>query len=135
MSKKILVPKQAVKIAKTLIQDEFKEHLIAIYLNSYNKIIKTKLISLGSMTASIVHPREIFRPSLVNRATAVIILHNHPSGELNPSFADEQITKLLMVAGQILGIKLIDHIIFNSNGEFYSFWEEDNCFSLENNLQ
>lgn len=59
------------------------------------------------MTASILRPREVFRPSLVNRVTAVIILHNHPSGEIEPFNADEQSAKLLLVAGEILGIKLI----------------------------
>lgn len=73
------------------------------------------------MTDNIVHPREIFRPSLVNSACAIIILHNHPSGDITPSKDDKEITNQLMLAGKILGIELLDHIIFNAESEFYSF--------------
>ena len=112
MSKKINNSQDAVKIARGLVKDYFKEHLIAIYLNARNVLIKAEVVSVGSMTANIVHPREVFRPALINRAYGLILLHNHPSGELEPSEADRQITIQLVFGGELLGVHVVDHVIF-----------------------
>jgi len=106
-------PDKAVKIAKTLITDWSKEHCIGLYLNARNNVEKAELISLGTVNTNIIHPRETFRPALLNSACGVILLHNHPSGDVDPSEDDLKITKRLKEAGKILGIDLIDHIIFS----------------------
>ena len=106
-------PSKAVKIARTLITDWKKEHCIGIYLNARMRVEKAELVSLGSVNASLVHPRETFKPALINSATGVIVLHNHPGGDLEPSEDDLEVTKRLKKAGEILGIDLLDHIIFS----------------------
>lgn len=93
-----------------------KEHLRGVYLNSHYKVIHDEIISIGTIDANIIHPREVFRPALEYAAAAVILVHNHPSGSLEPSEADIIITQQLAQAGQLLGIDLIDHVIVSSQG-------------------
>jgi len=93
-----------------------KEHLRGLYLNNHYRLIHDEVISIGSVTANIVHPREVFRPALEYAASAVVIAHNHPSGILTPSKEDVQITKQLVKAGSVLGIDLLDHIIITNKG-------------------
>ncbi|MFA5986453.1 MAG: DNA repair protein RadC [Parcubacteria group bacterium] len=88
-----------------------KEHFRGIYLNSHFKVIHDETISVGSLTANVVHPREVFKPAIEYSAAAVIVAHNHPSGDPTPSESDIAITKQLVEAGKILGIELLDHII------------------------
>lgn len=88
-----------------------KEHLRGLYLNGHYKVVRDEVISIGTIDANLVHPREVFRPALEHAAAAVILVHNHPSGELTPSAADIQVTEQLIAAGAILGIDLVDHII------------------------
>jgi len=92
-----------------------KEHLRGIYFNSHYKIIHDEVISVGSLTANIVHPREVFRPAIEYNAAALIIAHNHPSGSSKPTESDIEITKQLIESGKILGIELLDHIIIGKN--------------------
>lgn len=93
-----------------------KEHLRGIYLNSHYKVIHDEIISIGTIDANIIHPREVFRPALEYAAAAVILVHNHPSGNLEPSAADIAITQQLIDAGKLLGLDLIDHVIVSSKG-------------------
>lgn len=88
-----------------------KEHLRGIYLNAHYKVIHNETISIGTVDASIIHPREVFKPALEYSAAAVVLVHNHPSGNVDPSDADVSITKQLISAGKLLGIELIDHVI------------------------
>jgi len=88
-----------------------KEHLRGLYLNNHYKVIHDEVISIGTLDANIVHPREVFRPALEYAASAVILVHNHPSGECTPSGADIAITEQLIKAGSLIGIELIDHIV------------------------
>lgn len=88
-----------------------KEHLRGLYLNSHNKIIRDEVISIGTINSSIIHPREVFRPAIECNAAAVVLAHNHPSGESSPSAEDIDITNQLIDAGKILGITVLDHII------------------------
>lgn len=92
-----------------------KEQLRGLYLNSHYQVIYDEVISIGSMTANIAHPREVFKPALEYSAVAVIIVHNHPSGIVTPSKADIEITTQLSKAGKILGVNLLDHIIVTGN--------------------
>ena len=88
-----------------------KEQLRGLYLNSRYQVIHDEVISVGSLTANIVHPREVFRPAIEHSAVAVIIAHNHPSDTLEPTSADLEITNQLRAAGEIMGIQLLDHLI------------------------
>jgi DNA repair protein RadC len=88
-----------------------KEQLRGLYLSSRYEVIHDELISVGSLTANIVHPREVFAPALEHGAVAVLIAHNHPSGDSEPTDADRQVTSQLAAAGKILGVDLLDHLV------------------------
>jgi len=100
-----------------------KEEFRIILLNSKYKKVDIKTISVGSLNASIVHPREVFREAILAAACAIILVHNHPSGDPSPSKEDSFITKRLCDAGDLLGIAVLDHIIVGSN-DYYSFKEK-----------
>lgn len=93
-----------------------REHFVCIYLNARQQFISKEVISVGTLDASIVHPREVFAPGLLVHAASVIVGHNHPSGDPEPSHADLILTKRLQHAGKILGIAVIDHIIVADRG-------------------
>jgi DNA repair protein RadC len=103
--------------------DRKQEHFICVSLNGANEIIATRVVSVGLVNKTQVHPREVFADPITDRASAVIVAHNHPSGSLEPSKEDIDITARLKSAGEILGIRLLDHVIFNSKG-YYSFLEK-----------
>lgn len=88
-----------------------KEHLRGLYLNAHYKVIHDEVISIGTVDANIIHPREVFKPALEYSAVGVILVHNHPSGVLEPSEADQNITNQIIEAGKIIGVSLIDHVI------------------------
>jgi DNA repair protein RadC len=93
-----------------------KEHLRGIYLNPHYQVIHDEVLSIGSIDANILHPREVFKPALEYSAAAVILVHNHPSGVATPSEADILVTRQVAEAGRILGIDLIDHLVVTSDG-------------------
>jgi len=110
----IRTPKQAfeyLKDMRTLTKEQFR----GLYLNSRYQVIHSEVISIGTLTASLVHPREVFRPAIEYSAAAIIIAHNHPSGRLKATEADEEITKKLLKAAEIIGIDILDHIIITKN--------------------
>ena len=115
-------PEGVVKAIRASIQDKAKEHFKLILLNPRNKIIGISTISIGTLNASLVHPREVFKDAIVHSAASVVLAHNHPSGDPEPSEDDIAITKRLIEAGKILGIEVMDHIIIAKNG-FFSFKE------------
>ena len=88
-----------------------REHLIAVFLDSKNKIINDKVISIGTLNSSLVHPREVFKEAIKNSANAIILVHNHPSGEVESSPEDLDITEKMKEAGVLVGIKVLDHVI------------------------
>lgn len=100
-----------------------KEHFVALYLNARHRLIAQETVSIGTLTASLVHPREVFAPALEKRAAALIVAHNHPSGDINPSPEDQEATRRLSRAAELLGIGLLDHVIFGEIG-FFSFRRE-----------
>jgi DNA repair protein RadC len=104
--------------------DRKQEHFLCVSLNGSNEVINVRVISVGLVNKTQVHPREVFAEAITDRASAVIIAHNHPSGTIEPGKEDLEITMQLKAAGEILGIKLLDHIIFNRNG-YYSFLEKN----------
>lgn len=93
------------------IRDHKKEHFVIFYLNTRNQEIKREVISVGTLNTSLVHPREVFEPAIAHSAAQVIVAHNHPSGDPEPSEEDLAITKRLVEAGKILGIELLDHVV------------------------
>jgi len=106
------------------IRDRKKECFVVLYLNARNEVINKEFVSIGTLDTSIVHPREVFSPAVEKRAAYVILTHNHPSGDCNPSENDRQITKKLVKCGDILGIEIMDHVIMAKNN-YYSF--KENC--------
>lgn len=96
------------------IKDQRKEHFLCLYLNARNQVIHKEVISIGSLSASIVHPREVFQAALGHAAASVILAHNHPSGDVSPSQEDIELTRRLVAAGEIMGIEVLDHIIIGS---------------------
>jgi DNA repair protein RadC len=106
-----------------LMRDLRKEVFIVLLLNRANRLIKEVTISEGTLEASIVHPRDVFREALLEPAAGIILIHNHPSGNANPSEEDLQITKQLVEAGRLLGIRVYDHIILA--GESYRSLADD----------
>lgn len=88
-----------------------REHFIVLHLNAKNRLLAKEIISIGSLNTSIVHPREVFRGAVMHGSTAIIIAHNHPSGDTTPSHEDKEITSRLCAAGELLGIRVLDHII------------------------
>ena len=93
------------------IRDHKKEHFVIFYLDTRNQEIKREVISVGTLNASLIHPREVFEPAITHSAAQVIVAHNHPSGDPEPSEEDLSITKRLVEAGKILGIELLDHVV------------------------
>ena len=102
------------------IRDKKKEYLLAFFLNARHQLIAKEIISIGTLTASLAHPREIFAPAIGQAAAGVVLVHNHPSGDPSPSDEDVRLTKRIAQAGQIMGIELLDHLILASSGN-YSF--------------
>ncbi len=88
-----------------------REHFVGFYLNSRNQVLRREIISIGSLNASIVHPREVFAPAIAVSAASLVLAHNHPSGDPTPSEEDLAITRRLLEAGRIIGIDVLDHVI------------------------
>ena len=102
--------------------DRKQEHFISASINGANEIMNIRVVSIGLVDRTSVHPREVFADALSDRASGVIVAHNHPAGTLEPSAWDIEITKQLKAAGEVVGVELLDHIIFNRTG-YYSFLE------------
>ena len=102
--------------------DRKQEHFLCASINGANEIMNIRVVSIGLIDRTSVHPREVFADALSDRASAIIVAHNHPAGSLEPSAADVEVTKQLKAAGIVIGIALLDHIIFNRTG-YVSFLE------------
>ena len=100
-----------------------KEKVIGVYLDTKNKIIKKEIIGIGILDSSLIHPRELFKEAIKESAKSVILVHNHPSGDSNPSEDDVRLTKNLIEAGNLIGINFLDHVIIGKKN-FYSFKED-----------
>jgi DNA repair protein RadC len=116
---------QIAKVFQDLLQledriDQEKEHFYVMHLDTRSRVNLVELVNIGTLTASLVHPRETFRRAIIHGSASIIVAHNHPSGAVDPSAEDTKITKLLFEGGNILGIRMVDHVIF-SKGIFFSF--------------
>lgn len=104
--------------------DRDKEHFFTVILDARNKIKAVEVVTIGLINSSLVHPREVFRRSILESAVSIIIAHNHPSGDCQPSDEDIRVTDKMVNAGNMLGIELFDHIILGGRS-FYSFRQHD----------
>lgn len=108
-------PQTLVKAIRATIQDKAKEHFKLVLLNTRNKVTGIIPISVGTLNASLVHPREVFKEAIHGNAASVILVHNHPSNDLEPSEEDIKLTRRMVEAGNIIGIEVLDHIIITKN--------------------
>jgi DNA repair protein RadC len=125
---KVTSAKEVAKVFQDLLAledniDQEKEHYYVMHLDIRSQVKMVELVTIGILNSSLVHPRETFRRAVISGSAAIIIAHNHPSGETDPSDEDMKVTKLMLEAGQILGITMLDHIIFT----------KDTYFSFKNN--
>jgi len=104
-------PEDVADVAKVYIGDEDREVFLVICLNTKNKVIAVHRCHVGSINASIVHPREIFKSAILNNASSIVVAHNHPSGDPEPSREDIEVTRRLVEAGKLMGIQVLDHLI------------------------
>ncbi|MEM7395828.1 MAG: JAB domain-containing protein [Verrucomicrobiota bacterium] len=119
---KITVAEEAARAWSTVVEtapwyDPDKECVVVFILDSGNWLKAVSLVSIGTVDAALVHPREIFRPAIACAARAVLLIHNHPSGNLEPSTEDLRVTKRVVTAGRIIGIDCLDHIVVGRNGD------------------
>jgi DNA repair protein RadC len=121
--KEIRNPKAAYDLVRPLVKDADRERFYAVYLNTRNHVLAVELVSVGSVNASLVHPREVFKPAIALSAASLLVAHNHPSGDPAPSEEDLALTRRLREAGELLGIPLLDHVIVGE-GAYRSLKEE-----------
>lgn len=121
----IHAPFEAVGFMRRVVTDDAREHFLAIYLDGRHRPIAHQVVSVGTATASLVHPREVFQPAVLAGACAVIIGHNHPSGDPSPSGEDRAVTQRLAKAGELIGIRLLDSLVWVRAGRYVSFQENE----------
>ena len=121
-NRKISSPQDIAEIFIPILRDEIKEKFIVVCLNSANRVIKYETISVGNLNSSVVHPREIFKVAIDNSSASIILIHNHPSGNPEPSNEDIRLTKKIVESGKILDIPVFDHLIIA--GETYTSFVE-----------
>ncbi len=109
---------------------EKQEHFVVVSLNGAHEIMNIRVVSVGTVNRTVVHPRDVFSEAVKAGASSLVVAHNHPSGTREPSIEDYQLTERLIMSGKALGIQLIDHLIITKTG-FFSFREETNIFSVE----
>ncbi len=115
--------RSAAAILRPIIKDADREYFVVLALSSRRHCIGAEIVSIGTLSASLVHPREVFKPAILLNAAAVVVAHNHPSGDCTPSAEDRDVTRRLTRAGELLGIPVADHVIIGEGDTFYSFRE------------
>lgn len=103
--------------------DEPRENLVVVHLDGRNRIARFQTVSVGTLTTSLAHPREIFTSAVITGSGSLILVHNHPSGDPSPSQEDDAITSRIACAGALLGIILLDHIVIGDGGRYFSYQE------------
>jgi len=120
--KRISHPNDVVNVFQTYLEGLDREHFCIAMLDRKNNILGINTVSIGSISASIVHPREVFKPAIIIGASSIILCHNHPSGDTMPSNEDITITRKLVEGGKLLNIEILDHVIIGDN--YYSMKEK-----------
>jgi DNA repair protein RadC len=113
-------PRDVAELMAPLVSDLDRETFWVLALNGKNAVIGLNLVSVGSLTAALVHPRELAKSLILANAAATVVVHNHPSGDPSPSAEDIALTRRLCEVGELLGVRLLDHIIVTGEGRFYS---------------
>jgi DNA repair protein RadC len=122
-SKQINSPQDAALIAGDFIAGSDREHFVVMCLDTKNNVNALNTVSVGTLNSSLVHPREVFKAAILANSNAIILTHNHPSGDPTPSREDLEVTKRLVEAGKIMGIEVIDHVVVGEDGRYMSFKE------------
>jgi len=120
--KPITCAKDVYEYACGRILDKNKEQFMILHLDSKNRVIKDEIVSIGTLNASIIHPREVFKSAIKESVNSIILVHNHPSGDVTPSSEDEEITRRLVDAGKLLDINVLDHVIV---GNGWWSWKDE----------
>jgi len=123
--KQIRSSADASTLLHTYLADVDREHFVVLMLDQKNKVIGINNVSIGSLTASVVHPRECFKPAILSNAAAIILAHNHPSGAPQPSQEDRVLTVRLVAAGKLLGISVLDHVIIGDGTSAYFLFADE----------
>lgn len=118
-------PKEAARILAKWFESYDREVLTVVNLQADLRPINYTQVSIGDLSESLAHPREIFKAAILSNAASILLLHNHPSGSLKPSAEDRRITERIQQAGELMGIHLLDHIILGKNGDFFSIVQEE----------
>lgn len=113
-SKNADCPENVATIARQYLGNPDREYFVAFLLNSRNQVIGINTVSVGTLSSSLVHPREVFKPAILAGAAAIIVVHNHPSEDVSPSPEDKTATRRLKESGELLGIPLLDHVIIGA---------------------
>ncbi len=116
----VSTPEDVVRLCATQLRGLDREHFWALALSTKNRLLRMVEVSVGSLNASIVHPRELFKEAVRMSAASIVVVHNHPSGDPTPSGADLQLTRRLARAGEVLGIELLDHVVIGDGGAHVS---------------
>lgn len=117
---RIETPREAASMLRPMFEGLDREQFGVLLLDTRNHPIGWNVVSIGSLNSSIVHPREVFKPAILASAAAVILFHNHPSGDTEPSPEDVAVTRRIVSAGEIIGIRVLDHVILGTGDAFYS---------------
>lgn len=117
-------PELIYKASKYLFYEKKQEYFYCLYFDNKQRLIERKLLFMGTINKSIVHPREVFKEAYLLSASSIVCMHNHPSGDVHPSKEDIELTRALVQIGQVANIPVVDHIVV-SNDNYYSFYEND----------
>jgi DNA repair protein RadC len=109
-------PEDALQLLRPRFKNQQREMFLVVLLNARHEVMSVETVSIGSLNSTVVHPREVFRPAILQSAAAILVAHNHPSGDPEPSEEDLSITKRLVQCGELLGISVLDHVIVATRG-------------------
>ena len=119
----IRTPSQVETLVRDFIGPSDREHFIVVHLSTRHIVTAIETISIGTISASLVHPREVFKSAIVKSSAGIIVAHNHPSGNVNPSEEDLSITRRLVEVGELIGVEVLDHVIVGGESDTYSMRE------------
>lgn len=122
--RRISSPTEAAGLGRKFLEETDREQVIVCCLDTKNQPVSMNIVSIGTINSSLVHPREVFKTAILSNAASIILFHNHPSGDPEPSTEDTTITRRIKEAGTLMGIELLDHVIIGSEGRFYSMKEQ-----------
>jgi DNA repair protein RadC len=123
MGRTVREPADVAAMLRTIADELDREHTLAVLLDTRNRVIGINTVSVGTLNSTLVHPREVFKPAILANAASIILAHNHPSGDATPSSEDLALTQRMAQAGEILGIRVLDHLVLGEHGTFTAIME------------